>query len=69
MGNKSQPFSFKTTVTSLNSENAFIERASWWMNNWTQRAAIGYAPWLFRGYIEEGLFQSVDEIANSACAG
>ena len=57
---------FKTTVTSLNSENAFIERVSWWMNNWTQRAAIGYAPWLFRGYIAEGLFQSVDEINNSA---
>ena len=57
---------FKTTVTSLNSENAFIERVSWWMNNWTQRAAIGYAPWLFRGYIAEGLFQSVEEINNSA---
>ena len=57
---------FKTTVTSLNSENAFLERVSWWMNNWTQRAAIGYAPWLFRGYIAEGLFQSVEEINNSA---
>jgi TonB-dependent starch-binding outer membrane protein SusC len=57
---------FKTTVTSLNSENAFMERISWWMNNWTQRAAIGYAPWLFRGYISEGLFQSVEEINNSA---
>jgi TonB-linked SusC/RagA family outer membrane protein len=57
---------FNTKVTSLNSENAFIERSSWWMNNWTQRAAIGYEPWLFRGYIEEGIFQSVDEINNSA---
>jgi len=57
---------FDTKVTSLNSENAFIERVSWWMNNWTQRAAIGQAPWLFRGYIEEGLFQSVEEINNSA---
>jgi TonB-linked SusC/RagA family outer membrane protein len=57
---------FKTTVTSLNSENAFLERVSWWMNNWTQRAAIGYSPWLFRGYIAEGLFQSVEEINNSA---
>jgi hypothetical protein len=50
----------------LNSENAFLERVSWWMNNWTQRAAIGYSPWLFRGYIAEGLFQSVEEINNSA---
>jgi hypothetical protein len=57
---------FKTTVTSLNSENAFIERNSWWMNNWTQRAAIGSEPWLFRGYIEEGIFQSVGEIDKSA---
>jgi TonB-linked SusC/RagA family outer membrane protein len=57
---------FKTTVTSLNSDNAFLERVSWWMNNWTQRAAIGYEPWLFRGYITEGLFQSVEEINNSA---
>ena len=57
---------FKTTVTSLNSENAFLERVSWWMSNWTQRSAIGYAPWLFRGYIAEGLFQSVEEINNSA---
>jgi TonB-linked SusC/RagA family outer membrane protein len=57
---------FKTKVTSLNSENAFIDRISWWMNNWTQRAAIGYEPWLFRGYIADGIFQSVDEIAKSA---
>jgi len=56
---------FKTRVTSLNSENAFIERTSWWMNNWTQRAATGYEPWLFRGYVAEGIFQSVDEINNS----
>ncbi|HEY6504051.1 MAG TPA: TonB-dependent receptor [Chitinophagaceae bacterium] len=57
---------FQTTVKSLNSDNPFIQRTSWWMNNWTQRAAIGYQPWLFRGYIEEGLFQSVDEISRSA---
>lgn len=57
---------FKTTVTALNSDNAFIERTSWWMNNWTQRSAIGYQPWLFRGYIVEGLFQSLDDIAKSA---
>jgi TonB-linked SusC/RagA family outer membrane protein len=57
---------FKTIVSALNSNNAFIDRTSWWMNNWTQRAAIGSEPWLFRGYIEEGLFQSTDEIAKSA---
>ena len=57
---------FKTLITSLNSDNAFIDRTSWWMNNWTQRAAIGYEPWLFRGYIVDGIFQSVDEINKSA---
>ncbi|HEV7620574.1 MAG TPA: TonB-dependent receptor, partial [Flavisolibacter sp.] len=57
---------FKSIVTSLNSNNAFIERSSWWMNNWTQRAAIGYEPWLFRGYVAEGLFQSTEEINKSA---
>ncbi|HEY8690318.1 MAG TPA: TonB-dependent receptor [Chitinophagaceae bacterium] len=57
---------FKSIVTSLNSDNAFIDRVSWWMNNWTQRAAIGSQPWLFRGYIEDGIFQSVAEIAKSA---
>ena len=43
-----------------------LDRTSWWLENWTQRTAIGQAPWLFRGYIEEGLFQSIDEITNSA---
>jgi hypothetical protein len=57
---------FKSRVKSLNSENAFIERISWWMRNWTQRAAIGNEPWLFRGYIEDGIFQTVDEIEKSA---
>ena len=60
---------FKTIVKSLNSENGFLERSSWWLNQadpWSQRSAVGYEPWLFRGYIEEGLFTSTDEIAKSA---
>jgi TonB-linked SusC/RagA family outer membrane protein len=56
---------FKTTVTGLNSETAILERTSWWMNNWTQRSAIGYQPWLFRGYVADGLFQSVEDIEKS----
>jgi TonB-dependent starch-binding outer membrane protein SusC len=36
------------------------------MNDWTQRATVDQQPWLFRGYIEEGIFQSVDEITKSA---
>lgn len=57
---------FKTKIKEFYSESAFIERGSWWLDNWTQRASVGNAPWMFRGYIEEGLFQSIDEINNSA---
>lgn len=56
---------YKSIVKSLNSSQAYIERISWWMNNWTQRAAIGYEPWLFRGYQEDGLFKSVADINKS----
>lgn len=58
--------SFKTKILKFNTDKAFVDRISSWLDNWTQRAAIGNAPWLFRGYIEEGLFQSVEEINNSA---
>lgn len=57
---------FKTKIKEFYSESAFIDRTSWWLDNWTQRASVGEAPWMFRGYIEEGLFQSIDEINNSA---
>lgn len=60
---------FKSEIESLNSDAAFFERSSWWLNQqdpWTQRSAIGFQPWLFRGYIQEGLFQSVEEINKSA---
>jgi len=57
---------FKTKIKEFYSESAFIERTSWWLDSWTQRASVGEAPWMFRGYIEEGLFQSIDEINNSA---
>lgn len=58
--------SFKTTIMKFNSDNAFVDRTSWWLADWTQRSAVGQAPWLFRGYIEEGLFQTIDEIEKSA---
>lgn len=57
---------FKTIVTGTNSPNGFYDRVSWWMSSWTQRAAVGYEPWLFRGYIADGLFQSLEEIAKGA---
>jgi len=55
----------KTKITKFYSNAAIVDRTSWWMNNWTQRSAVGQAPWLFLGYVEEGLFKSVDEINNS----
>ncbi len=58
--------SFKSVIKNLNSDKAFFERTSWWLNNWTQRAAVDQEPWLFRGYIVEGVFQSTDEINKSA---
>ena len=57
---------FKTKILKFNNDAASIDRTSWWMGNWTQRSSVGQAPWLFLGYKTEGIFQSVDEINNSA---
>lgn len=54
-----------TKVKELNSELGFFDRTSWWMNNWTQRTAVGNSPWMFMGYKYDGLFESEDEIYNS----
>ena len=56
----------KTKITKFYSDAAIVDRTSWWMDSWTQRSVVGQAPWLFLGYIEEGLFTSVEEINNSA---
>jgi TonB-dependent starch-binding outer membrane protein SusC len=57
---------FKTKVNKIYSDASLLDRTSWWLENWTQRTVVGRAPWQFRGYIEEGLFQTIDEINNSA---
>jgi len=57
---------FKAKITKFYSEAAIIDRVSWYMNNWTQRSVVGRDPWLFYGYVQEGIFQSVEEIQNSA---
>ena len=61
---------FESEIEKLYNDAAFVDRVStWydsWSQSWTQRAAVGYAPWMFRGYVFEGLFQSVEEINNSA---
>jgi len=56
---------YKSTIKYLNNNQPFLERTSWWMNNWTQRSTVGLQPWLFRGYVEDGLFQSVADINKS----
>ncbi|MEO6549476.1 MAG: TonB-dependent receptor, partial [Ferruginibacter sp.] len=58
--------SFDTKIKKFYSDAAFVERTSWWLDNWTQRSSVGQAPWLFRGYIAEGLFESVADINKSA---
>ncbi len=57
---------YKTVVKSLTTESSQIDKINWWMNNWTQRTVVGQAPWLFYGYVEEGIFQSLEELQNSA---
>lgn len=57
---------FKTTIKEFYSESAQVNRTSWWLQDWTQQSVVGLAPWQFLGYIEEGIFQSVEEINNSA---
>ncbi|MGN6490871.1 MAG: SusC/RagA family TonB-linked outer membrane protein [Agriterribacter sp.] len=56
---------FKSTIRKFYSDAALINRTSWWLGDWTQRSVVGEAPWLFRGYIEEGLFTSIDDIDKS----
>lgn len=56
---------FRTEVTKFFSETAFIDRTAWFMNNFTQRAIPGQAPWLFYGYKADGIFQSVEEVQSS----
>ncbi|AHM60887.1 TonB-dependent receptor plug [Flammeovirgaceae bacterium 311] len=57
---------FRTEVTEFYSDAAIISRTSWWMDDWTQRSVVGEQPWFFYGYVEEGIFQSVEELENSA---
>ena len=57
---------FKTEITKFFSETAFIDRTAWYMNNFTQRAIPGQAPWLFYGYQADGLFQTIEEVESSA---
>ena len=58
--------SFETKIKSLTSGSSQIDKINWWMNNWTQRSVVDQAPWQFYGYVEEGIFESREELENSA---
>lgn len=57
---------FKTKLKSLTAASSHLDKINWWMKDWTQRSVVGESPWLFYGYIEEGIFQSKEELENSA---
>ncbi|WP_205686898.1 SusC/RagA family TonB-linked outer membrane protein [Chitinophaga rhizosphaerae] len=57
--------SFRTKITKFYSDAAFLSRSAWYMNNFTARSSLGQAPWMFWGYVAEGVFQSEDEIHKS----
>ncbi|WP_298711090.1 TonB-dependent receptor [Chitinophaga sp.] len=58
--------SFKTKITKFYTETAVINRSAWYMDNFTARSAIGMAPWMFWGYVADGVFESEAEIRKSA---
>lgn len=59
---------FKTKITALATGTSHITREGedWFLSNLAQRSQVGHSPWLFFGYKEEGLFQSREELENSA---
>ena len=58
--------SFKTNITKFYSDAAFLDRAPWYIGGVRERSVVGQTPWLFYGYISEGIFQTVKEIESSA---
>jgi TonB-linked SusC/RagA family outer membrane protein len=57
---------FDTEITKFYSEAAFLDRAPWYISNVRERSVVGQTPWLFYGYISDGIFQTVKEIEGSA---
>ncbi|WP_432221121.1 SusC/RagA family TonB-linked outer membrane protein [Flavobacterium sp. TMP13] len=57
---------FDAKIKKFYTKSAIVDRFNREFGEWTQRSVVGGTPWQFYGYIEEGLFQSLDEINNSA---
>ncbi|WP_255478665.1 TonB-dependent receptor [Rufibacter sp. XAAS-G3-1] len=60
---------FKTEVKSLSTENSILTRTTREWLEWAQRTVVGQAPWLFYGYVEDGIFQNMDDLRNSPRPG
>ncbi|PSR54722.1 TonB-dependent receptor [Adhaeribacter arboris] len=59
---------FKPKITKLYTESSSIARnaPSWYISpQWSQRSEVGTTPWYFFGYVEDGIFQTVEEVTNS----
>jgi TonB-linked SusC/RagA family outer membrane protein len=59
---------YKTKLVDLYAETPFIDRVPWYGNFGlvTQRAEVGQEPWLMRGYVYDGIFQTLEEVESSA---
>ncbi|MEX6687964.1 TonB-dependent receptor [Danxiaibacter flavus] len=62
---------FKTKITKFYQPTAVIDRQVWSISNgdgigFIERSAVGQAPWLFYGYVQEGIFKDKKEIEASA---
>lgn len=59
---------FDTQITSLTTGSNHItkEGPDWFLANFAERTQVGHSPWLFFGYVEEGIFQTREEVENSA---
>lgn len=62
----------KTKINKFYSDVAVIDRQPWYIGTgstssqgFLQRSAVGQAPWLFYGYVQDGLFKNVKEIESS----
>ena len=61
--------SFKTNITSLTTQSGQINRVLGSPKGNTpfvQRSIVGQAPWQFVGNIQQGVFQNLDDVTNSA---
>jgi TonB-linked SusC/RagA family outer membrane protein len=57
---------FRNKLSKLYAETATLDRPYWFMENFLARSVVGQPAFQFFGYQREGIFQTVEEINNSA---